>query len=74
MANSAERSGRDPAGQDEDYKDATGRDHPAESEHNHAAKSDGDHARQKLNGESARMAKEASQGAGADEVVKPRNA
>lgn len=74
MANSVQRNGRDAAGQDEDYKDATGRDHPAESEHNHAAKSDRAHAKQKLNGESARMAKEASTGAGADEAVKPRKA
>lgn len=72
MANKVERDGRGAAGQGEDYKDATGRDHPAESEHNHAAKSDRAHAKQKLNGESARMAKEASKGAGAEEAVKPR--
>ncbi len=74
MANKVENNGRDPAGRDEDYKDASGRDHPAESEHDHAPQSDSDHAKQKLNGESARMAKEASKGAGADEVVKPRKA
>lgn len=38
-----------PPGSGEDYTQATGRDHPAESEH--------DHARQKLHGESAKMAK-----------------
>jgi hypothetical protein len=37
------------AGGAEDYTKASGRDHPAESEH--------DHKRQKLNGESAKMAK-----------------
>ena len=39
-----------PAG--EDYRNASGRDHPAESEH--------DHKRQKLNGESAKMAENPS--------------
>lgn len=41
----------DPAGSrgGDDYTEASGRDHPAESEH--------DHKRQKLNGESAKMAK-----------------
>jgi hypothetical protein len=74
MATKVEKNTGDLLKPGEDYKDASGRDHPAESEHDHAAQSEPDHARQKLNGESAKIAKEASKGAGADEVVKPRKA
>lgn len=47
-----------------DYRDATGRDHPAESEH--------DHAHQKLSGESAKMAQEPSPRKDASPVRKRR--
>lgn len=74
MATEIEKKARNTSGPKEDYRDASGRDHPAESEHDHARQSERHHARQKLNGESAKMAKEASEGASADETAPPRKA
>ncbi len=71
QAKSKDLPAASPSHMDEDYRDASGRDHPAESEHDHAPESEQGHARQKLNGKSAKMARQASRAGNAGTTERP---